>query len=299
MIEYKSFRSYDNEDIFYFELGKGRPLVYIVGFGDTVEMAYPHALRWSERFHCVLFDHRGYGKTPYAPKGGVEESARDLHSLLCALNLQDVVLVGYSMGGSVAFSYFEQFGAERIGKLVLLDTNPKLINDSSWNFGLWQGLYTSRDYEHDLRMIDENPPLFHLSFFVRAKTPVPAGTPVVFPDVDDLDGWFDRALKIAGLRERFMRRVFFKETSAEQRRLERMYWESMTGGNWLHVVDKIEAPTMCIYADPGSFYSPRTGEWLVNRLAQGELETLSEATHLCPKEKFEDLVGIVERFGIE
>ncbi len=78
-----------------------------------------------------------------------------------------------------------------------------------------------------------------------------------------------------------------------------MYWESMTGGNWLHVVDKIDAPTKCIFADPGSFYSPRTGEWLVKRLPQGTLETLSEATHLCPKEKFEDLVGIVERFGME
>ena len=182
MIEYKSFKSYDNEEIFYIELGEGRPLVYVVGFGDTVEMAYPHALRWSERFHCVLFDHRGYGKTPYTPKGGVEESARDLHSLLCALNLDDVVLVGYSMGGAVAFSYFEQFGSERIGRLVLLDTNPKLINDSSWNLGLWQGLYTSQDYEHDLHVIEDNPPLFHLSFFVRASTPVSVGIPADFPD---------------------------------------------------------------------------------------------------------------------
>lgn len=299
MIEYKSFKSYDTEEIFYIELGEGRPLVYVVGFGDTVEMAYPHALRWSERFHCVLFDHRGYGKTPLTSKGGVEESARDLHSLLCALNLDDVVLVGYSMGGSVAFSYFEQFGSERIGKLVLLDTNPKLINDSSWNLGLWQGLYTSEDYEHDLRVIEENPPLFHLSFFVRASTPIKAGAPTVFPDTDDLDGWFDRALQITGLRERFLRKVFFKEVPVDQRRLERLYWESMTGGNWLRVIEKIDVPTKCIFADPGSFYSPRTGEWLATRLPQGTLETLSNATHMCPKEKFEDLVGIVERFGMD
>ena len=237
MIEYKSFKSYDNEEIFYIELGEGRPLVYVVGFGDTVEMAYPHALRWRERFHCVLFDHRGYGKTPYTPKGGVEESARDLHSLLCALNLDDVVLVGYSMGGAVAFSYFEQFGSERIGRLVLLDTNPKLINDSSWNLGLWQGLYTSQDYEHDLHVIEDNPPLFHLSFFVRASTPVSLGIPADFPDSDDLDGWFDRALKITGLRERFIRKVFFKEASEDDRRLESLYSESMSGAKSLLFIE--------------------------------------------------------------
>ena len=54
MIEYKSFKSYDTEEIFYIDLGEGRPLVYVVGVGDTVEMAYPHALRWSERFHLSL-----------------------------------------------------------------------------------------------------------------------------------------------------------------------------------------------------------------------------------------------------
>ena len=160
-------------------------------------------------------------------------------------------------------------------------------------------MYTSQDYEHDLHVIEDNPPLFHLSFFVRASTPVSLGIPADFPDSDDLDGWFDRALKITGLRERFIRKVFFKEASEDQRRLERLYWESMTGGNWLHIIEKIDVPTKCIFAEPGSFYSPRTGEWLVNRLPQGTLETLSNATHMCPKEKFEDLVGIVERFGTD
>ena len=111
-LDYRRFKAQDGAEIYYAEQGTGTPLVYVPGYLDTVETSQSLMARWSERFRCVMFDHRGFGQTHAAPVAGVEQSARDLHDLLEFLDLRDVFFVGYSMGGSVAFSYFEQFGSD-------------------------------------------------------------------------------------------------------------------------------------------------------------------------------------------
>lgn len=288
MLEYKTFKSYDGSEISYVEQGVGRPLAYVVGFLDTIETSQAVLARLSDRFHCIAFDHRGFGKSPLAAQAGVEVSARDLRELLAKLDLRDVAVVGYSMGGSVLFSYAEQFGTDRISRLALVDTTPKLVNEDGWNLGLWQGRYTRSDFEFDLRTVYENPPLFHMSFYLHAATLSHIDAPPVFPKSEDVDAWLAAVAAKTGLRERLVRRVFFNETTIDQRENERKYWRSMTGGDWTRVVSKIDKPTLCLYADPGSFYSPKTGEWLSEQIPGSAFDIIHEATHLCPKDNFEE-----------
>ena len=298
-LDYRRFEAQDGAEIYYAEQGTGTPLVYVPGYLDTVETSQSLMARWSERFRCVMFDHRGFGQTPAAPVAGVEQSARDFHDLLEFLDLRDVFFVGYSMGGSVAFSYFDQFGSDRIGRLALVDTTPKLINEEDWNLGLWQGRYTRENFEFDLRLARENSPLFHMTFYLHAATLSNPGDELVFPPADDADAWFAAIVEKTGVRDRLLRRIFFKETTDEELRREQAYWNSMTGGDFLRVPPTIDVPTLCLYASPGSFYSPRTGEWLASQIPNARVDTIENSSHFCAKDQFETFVGKIAEFGGE
>jgi pimeloyl-[acyl-carrier protein] methyl ester esterase len=56
--------------------------------------------------------------------------------LLEEQDLNDVVLVGWSMGAAVAWQYLETFGADRIAGLMSVDMSPKLACRPDWPHGL-------------------------------------------------------------------------------------------------------------------------------------------------------------------
>ena len=295
-LDFQSITAQDGTEVFYVEQGTGTPLVFIPGYLDSVETCQSLLASWGERFRCVMFDHRGFGQTPASPTSGVEQSARDLHDLLTQLDLRDVAVVGYSMGGSVMFSYFEQFGSERIGRLALVDTTPKLINEDGWNLGLWQGRYTRANFDFDMRSVCENSPLFRMTFYLHAATRSNPEDELTFPPAADAEAWLAALVAKTGLRDRLLRRVFFKEKTEEELQQEQKYWSSMTGGDFRHVLPSIDVPTLCLYASPGSFYSPRTGEWLAKQIPNARADTIEGSSHLCAKDQYETFVTKIADF---
>jgi non-heme chloroperoxidase len=74
-------------------------------------------------FRCVAYDRRGFGQSDQAAGGyDYDTLAADLHDLLVALDLWDVALVGYSMGGGEVARYLARYGAERVSRAVLIAT---------------------------------------------------------------------------------------------------------------------------------------------------------------------------------
>lgn len=296
-LELQNIITDDGTKISYVDVGNGRPLVYINGFGEDVASAHHLIENWSQNFRCMTYDHRGFGKSELSPSIGVERSAQDLHMLLETLDLKDVSLVGYSMGGSVAFSYVEQFGTSRLGRLVLADTAPKLINENDWHIGLWQGRYTREDFIRDLKTIVDNPTLFHLSFYARAATKSLYNSIVTcFPDYDDVKGWFSRVADLTKIRESLLKRIFTCNFSDEKKNGERRYWETMTGGDWRHVLKSIKIPTLCLYASPGSFYYSATAEYMADQIPNAQIEAIENASHVCPKENFAEFTNKIANF---
>ncbi len=284
-LDYKSIVADDGAEICYADVGTGRPLVYVYGFGESVALVNALLERLSSRFRCICFDQRGFGSSPSAPNIGVERSALDLRCLIAKLNLQDVSLVGYSMGGSVAFSYIERFGTERLRNLVLADTAPKLLNDDSWNLGLWQGSYVYSDYERDVRDVEDDPELFHLRFYARASMKIYDKKQLDdLPDEDDKPGWLAKVVELTRLRESLVKRVFGIDYPAEKRRVERRYWETMTLGDWRDALPLIDVPTLCLCACPGSLYSPSTSAYMASRIPNAKTLAIPDAAHTCPKD---------------
>ena len=70
-------------------------------------------------------DLRGHGESGKPSYGyRISRLAMDVKQLLDALELEDVTLLGWSMGCSVVWSYWDLFRGHRLSKLILVDEPP-------------------------------------------------------------------------------------------------------------------------------------------------------------------------------
>ncbi|MEO6489192.1 MAG: alpha/beta hydrolase [Ferruginibacter sp.] len=112
----------DPVKIYYEDLGQGKPVVFIHGWPLSGAMwEYQVTQLPQQGLRCIIYDRRGFGRSD-RPFGGYDYNtlAGDLKSLLDELDLQDVTLVGFSMGGGEIAKYFSLFGGARITKVVLI-----------------------------------------------------------------------------------------------------------------------------------------------------------------------------------
>jgi non-heme chloroperoxidase len=77
-------------------------------------------------FRVVAFDHRGHGESEVGTTGhSIDNLADDVRTVLDALDLRDVVIVGHSMGGIAVQAYVTrhpQHASEHVRGIVLLST---------------------------------------------------------------------------------------------------------------------------------------------------------------------------------
>ncbi|WP_337061299.1 alpha/beta fold hydrolase [Kineococcus sp. G2] len=102
--------------------GTGQPVVLIHGYpldGDSWEKQQPALLEAGYR--VITYDRRGFGRSSRPTTGyDYDTFAADLDALLTALDLRDVVLVGFSMGSGEVTRYLGRYGSERVAKVALL-----------------------------------------------------------------------------------------------------------------------------------------------------------------------------------
>jgi pimeloyl-ACP methyl ester carboxylesterase len=100
--------------------GAGRPVVLIHGWplsGESFKDQVP-ALE-AAGYRVITYDRRGFGRSDKPMHGYTYDTlTEDLHTLLTELDLDDVTLVGFSMGGGEVARYFSQYGSERLHSVV-------------------------------------------------------------------------------------------------------------------------------------------------------------------------------------
>lgn len=109
-------------NIYYEDLGKGKNVVFIHGWPLSGSMwEYQITTLINHGIRCITYDRRGFGKSDY-PAAGYDYNtlAGDLKAIIEELDLQEVTLVGFSMGGGEIAKYFSLFGGARIKKVVLI-----------------------------------------------------------------------------------------------------------------------------------------------------------------------------------
>ena len=119
--------------------GTGRPVVLIHGWPLSGES-------WSEQtgplaaagYRVVTYDRRGFGESD-KPKGlgtagyDYDTLTEDLHNLLVELELNDVTLVGFSMGGGEVARYASKYGNDRVHSVVFAGAVPPFMAKSDDN----------------------------------------------------------------------------------------------------------------------------------------------------------------------
>ena len=109
--------------------GSGRPVVLIHGWPLSGES-------WSEQvpaltaagYRVVTYDRRGFGRSDKPLTGYTYDTlTEDLHSVLEGLDLTDVTVVGFSMGGGEVARYFSKYGAERLHSVVFASAVPPFL----------------------------------------------------------------------------------------------------------------------------------------------------------------------------
>ncbi|WP_298251864.1 alpha/beta fold hydrolase [uncultured Arthrobacter sp.] len=122
-------------ELHYEDYGTGRPVVLIHGWplsARSWEGQVPALVEAGYR--VISYDRRGFGASAQPWSGyDYDTFAADLHALLEELDLQDAVLVGFSMGGGELARYVGTYGEERIGKLVFASAVPPYLWKSEDN----------------------------------------------------------------------------------------------------------------------------------------------------------------------
>ncbi len=114
--------------------GDGRPVVLIHGWPLS-------GLSWSEQtgpltdagYRVLAYDRRGFGESDPGDKYDYDSLADDLDNILTELDLSDVTLVGFSMGGGEVARYASKHGEDRLHSVVFAGAIPPFLLKSDDN----------------------------------------------------------------------------------------------------------------------------------------------------------------------
>jgi non-heme chloroperoxidase len=126
-----------NIDLYYEDHGSGTPVVLIHGWplsGASWEKQEQVLLDAGHR--VITYDRRGFGRSGKPATGyNYDTFTNDLHTLLTHLDLHNVTLVGFSMGGGEVARYLGTHGSVRVKKAALISAIPPFLLKTADNPG--------------------------------------------------------------------------------------------------------------------------------------------------------------------
>lgn len=112
-------------DLYYEDRGEGQPIVFLHGAWAGCRYFEDQLTGLSQSHRAVAFDFRGHGRSAKTERGHtVAQYARDVHEVMLSLGLDDVIIVGWSLGAIISWEYVDQFGTDRVRALVDVDMEP-------------------------------------------------------------------------------------------------------------------------------------------------------------------------------
>jgi pimeloyl-ACP methyl ester carboxylesterase len=112
--------------------GDGVPLVMLHGWGQTRAMFTHQLAGFRTDRRVIALDLRGHGESAKPAHGyRIARFAADLRDLLDYLDIAETDLLGWSMGASVIWSYFDLFGTRSIRSLIIVD-QPAAVAAVPW-----------------------------------------------------------------------------------------------------------------------------------------------------------------------
>jgi pimeloyl-ACP methyl ester carboxylesterase len=113
-----------NVKLYVKDYGQGKPVILIHGWPLSNEMwEYQIDVLVQNNFRVIAYDRRGFGKSSQPYNGyDYDTLTDDLKAIIDHLDLKEVTLVGFSMGGGEVVRYFSRHGGKGISKAVLISS---------------------------------------------------------------------------------------------------------------------------------------------------------------------------------
>ncbi|PZV04813.1 MAG: alpha/beta hydrolase [Leptolyngbya sp.] len=162
-------------------------MVFIHGWAGSARYWQSTAAALSDRYDCLLYDMRGFGRSRLAPDQQEAAAARgyeldtyadDLAELLKALNLPKVSINAHSMGASVAVYFLNQY-PELVEKAILTCNGIFEYDKAAFEAFYKFGGYVVAFRPKWLGKIPLAPRFFMARFLSR---PIPAAEKIAFLD---------------------------------------------------------------------------------------------------------------------
>ena len=261
------FKTSDGVQLYYQSKGEGKPIVFVHGWSADHTSFEPIFEALSESYRVVSYDLRGHGLSEKPQYGlTMNRFAKDLEELMEFLDLRDITLAGHSMGASITFEYVKTFGISRLKSVTLLDMTPKLVNDQTWNLGLFHGKYGIEDTLKDLTTIFGNLKEFASSF---SKITVPYLT-----DEESVE----------------LLHLFMQNNSAH---VLAAMWHAMAVNDYRNMLSKITVPTQIVYGEKSTLYSKETADYLQSHIPNSKIIPFENCTHMLVMENPTKLTEII------
>lgn len=108
----------------YTTLGEGDPLIILHGLFGSGDNWQTLARRFAETHQVFLVDQRNHGHSPHSDAFSYELMAADLAEFIEDHDLENVTILGHSMGGKTAMVHACNFDQDVV-KLIIVDMAPK------------------------------------------------------------------------------------------------------------------------------------------------------------------------------
>ncbi len=245
----------DGTKLNYLEAGQGKPIVLIPGWSQTAAMFADQLSGLSAQNRVIAVDMRGHGDSSKPAAGyRMAQLAEDTHEFLTALSLERVVIGGHSMGSSVIWSYWDQFGGDRLSKMIVIDQAPTCVAWPGW----------SDDEKAVAGTVFTPQALFEtaagLSGSDGAKT------------TDGLvrTAFFTKAFPAAKLDYVVQQNLKFPRPSAAKLLIDHCCQD------WRDVIPRINIPAV-VFGGEKSLFNPRSQQWIASQIPGAKAHIFAEA----------------------
>jgi 3-oxoadipate enol-lactonase len=244
------FAENDGVKLYWEELGKGEPLLLIMGLGWASYLWNRTRKLLAEKFRVITFDNRGVGRSD-VPEGPypIPTMASDAAAVLDAAGVKSAHVFGISMGGMIAQEFALNY-PERVKSLILgctaaggpaaLQPAPEVIQTL-----MRRGMTPQEAIE----AID--PFIYH---------------PETAPELIE--------------EERKLRLEWYPTSEGYLSQLQGiMMWEAYSR------IGKITTPTLVLHGDADQLIPAGNGKLIAERIPNAKFVTISKASHIFPTDQ--------------
>lgn len=258
----------DGNKLYYNTVGNGKALVCLHGFGADHKVFRFMEKSLSKKYKVITLDLRGHGNsTSNNTNLSIKDFADDLNQLLEHLKIESFCLLGYSMGGAVALEYIRIYGDEKIESLILVESTLKIINDDSWEFGLFNGKYDLEAHQKTLDMIENNWEEFCKDFVSKLSN-----------KLKELD--YKNAVE---------------NLKKNDKKLMLAIWDNLSKTDYRNIPLDFKKRVLYISGRESSFYNSITGEIIVEMFKEGLFIDI-RGGHLLLLENPVEVNRVIENF---